>query len=73
MQQPSNDDDFEDISEDDFLNSLEEDDFVFVLNGQGELKTMVLPEQFDNEHVPENIVNVLRVFGLNSIAPATLH
>jgi hypothetical protein len=44
-----------------------------VLNGQGELKTMVLPEQFDNEHVPENIVNVLRVFGLNSIAPATLH
>ena len=73
MPQTSKNNELEDISEDDFFDSLDDNDFVFVLNSEGELKTLVLPEQYDSDQVPENIINVLKVFGLTNINSATLH
>ena len=71
MQQPSNE--LEDIDEDDFLDSIDAEDFVFVINNEGDLKTLVLPDEFDNKDIPQNITAILKVFGVASLNPSTLH
>lgn len=71
MPQPSNE--LEDISEDDFLDSIDAEDFVFVINQEGDLKTLVLPDEFNNDEIPKNIAAILNVFGVGSLNPATLH
>lgn len=71
MQQPSNE--LEDISEDDFLDSIDAEDFVFVINQEGDLKTLVLPDEFNNDEIPKTIAAILSVFGVASLNPATLH
>lgn len=71
MQQPSNE--LEDISEDDFLDSIDAEDFVFVINHEGCLKTLVLPDEFNNTEIPKSIAAILSVFGVDSIHPSTLH
>ena len=71
MQRPSNE--LEDIDENDFLDSIDAEDFVFVINHEGNLKTLVLPDEFDNKDIPKNITAILNVFGVDSLNPATLH
>ncbi len=63
----------EDISEGDFLDSLDDDDFVFVIDGDGNLKSLLMPEMADEEAVPENVVSILKFFGIAKVDPATLH
>ena len=43
----------EDISEGDFLDSLDDDDFVFVIDCDGNLKSLLMPEMADEEAVPD--------------------
>lgn len=66
-------DDLEDISEDDFLDSIDAEDFVFVINHEGLLKTLVLPDEFNNNEIPKSITAILRVFGVDNFNPNTLH
>ena len=71
MQRPSNE--LEDISEDDFLDSIDAEDFVFVINNEGNLKTLVLPDEFNNNEIPKSITAVLSMFGVENLSPNTLH
>lgn len=73
MRQPSDDKTVEDISENDFLDSIDAEDFVFVIDKDGDLKTLVLPDEFKKEDMPENINAVLQVFGVANLNPITLH
>jgi hypothetical protein len=63
----------EDISEDDFLDSIDEDDFVFVLDCEGNLKTFIFPDEFDNSTIPKNILDILNIFGVNNVESTTVH
>lgn len=71
MQQLSNE--LEDIDEEDFLDSIDAEDFIFVIDHEGCLKTLVLPDEFDNSEIPKSVTAILDVFGVGSLYPSTLH
>lgn len=73
MKPTSTENDLEDITETDFLDSIEDDDFVFVLNSDGQLKTLLMPEMADSNVVPDSVVNMLKFFGVDKLGPETLH
>ena len=60
--------DIEDISE-----SINGDEFVFVLDSEGNLKTVILPGDAEEENLPENVTKVLQVFDLNTLEAHTIH
>lgn len=60
------DDDYEDI---------DPTDFAFVISSDGELKSLMMPEDLMNEP-PKEIVEILKIFGIKDIhliEPKTLH
>ena len=64
---------FEDIDEEEFLDSIGETDFVFILDADGNLKTLLMPESVqDDDSVPENVLKVLKALGMES-KERTLH
>jgi len=73
MQRPSNENELEDINEGDFLDSLADDDYVFVLDSEGNLKSVLMPEINQDSAVPDNVESVLKFFGVSNMDPVTLH
>ena len=73
MPRPSNENELEDINEGDFLDSLADDDYVFVLDSEGNLKSVLMPDMNKNSEVPANVESVLKFFGVSNIEPVTLH
>ena len=65
-----------DITEEDLeeLNdTIEGNEFVFVLDSEGNLKTVILPGEADENDLPETVTKVLQVFELDDLNPQTLH
>ena len=65
-----------DITEEDLeeiSDSIEGNEFVFVLDVEGNLKTVILPGEADENDLPENVTKVLQVFELDDLNPQTLH
>lgn len=73
MPRPSNENELEDINEGDFLDSLADDDYVFVLDSEGNLKSVLMPDMNKDSEVPSNVESVLKFFGVSNIEPITLH
>jgi hypothetical protein len=73
MTRPSNNE-IEDIEEHDFLDSIEEEDFVLILDSNGNLKTMLLPETL-MKNIPENLIQILKVLGIDhhNLESRTIH
>jgi hypothetical protein len=55
----------EDMTEDEFLDSLDIEDFVFVIDREGSLKNVILPENYDTMEIPEAVQTILQMYGLN--------
>jgi len=53
--------------------TIEGNEFVFVLDVEGNLKTVILPGEADENDLPENVTKVLQVFELDDLNPQTLH
>ena len=65
-----------DITEEDLeeiSDSIEGNEFVFVLDVEGNLKTVILPGEADENDLPETVTKVLQVFELVDLNPQTLH
>jgi hypothetical protein len=65
-----------DITEEDLEeinDTIEGNEFVFVLDVEGNLKTVILPGEADENDLPENVTKVLQVFELDDLNPQTLH
>jgi len=50
---------------------VEDDDYIFVLTGDGELKSVLFPE--GENRAPEGVQAILRMFGLENFQQPTLH
>ena len=64
----------EEIPEDDD-DDFSDTDYGFIIDADGELKTMMLPEELMNNH-PSSIKKILKIFGIKDIhqfEPRTLH
>jgi hypothetical protein len=66
MQKPFKNISDNDTVEDDLgLIDLDHSDYGFILDGDGDLKAVLLPEDCTN--VPEKVLKLLKVFGINDI------
>lgn len=63
----------EDITGDDFLDNIGEEDFVFVVDKNGDLKTVLMPEECQDGDFPEGITDVLKFFKIGAVYPRTFH
>lgn len=52
--------------------SVKDEDYIFVLNGDGELKSILFPDG-DERLAPESVQAILRMFGLDNFQQPTLH
>ena len=68
------DNDIEQLQEE-FVDHLNEGDFIFIINEQGSLKTVLVPEDFDIDSgpLPANVKKVFKIFGINKLTNQTLH
>lgn len=64
MTRPSNSE-VEDIEEQDFLDNIGDDDFLLILDSNGDLKTILLPESL-TENIPKNLVQILKILGIDN-------
>jgi len=64
----------EDIEEQDFLDNIGDDDFLLILDSNGDLKTILLPESL-TENVPKNLVQILKILGIDNhnLQSRTIH
>lgn len=54
---------------------LSEGDFVFIIDDQGTLKTILVPEEFDVDAgiLPANLKKIFKIFGIKQLTNQTLH
>jgi hypothetical protein len=73
MTRPSNSE-VEDIEEQDFLDNIGDDDFLLILDSNGDLKTILLPESL-TENIPKNLVQILKILGIDNhnLQSRTIH
>ena len=63
----------QDLSES-YYNELGEGDYGFVLDAAGELKSVFVPSQDSDTPIPENVLEILKMFGINNMGgQRTLH
>lgn len=63
----------ETVSNDDMFDNLEDTDYIFVVGEDGNLKSILLPDEFENQITPENVEKILSIFQVNNFYSATLH
>jgi hypothetical protein len=61
------------LEDDDFLDNIDEEDYIFIMDSQGNLKTVLLPEDYNINDLPDNIQKALEFFGVNKLENRTLH
>lgn len=60
--------------EDDVLDDVTEEDYVFIVGPDGNLKSIVLPENYSHNSMTDNIKALIKSFGVNDLyASQTLH
>lgn len=55
----------DDMTEDEFLDSLDIEDYVFVLDSDGNLKNLILPENYESMEIPDAVKTILQMYNLN--------
>ncbi len=55
----------DEVTEDDFLDELDLEDFVFVIDREGNLKNLILPENYESMTIPDEINTLLQMYGLS--------
>jgi hypothetical protein len=59
--------------EEDFIESIADDDYIFIMDSQGNLKSIMLPEEYTTQITPENVEKVMKIFGLAGFESRTIH
>lgn len=72
MPQPFNDQ-LNEVTEEEFINCIGEQDFVFIMNSDGTLKTVLLPDDFETAGLPDNVKQIMQIFDIASFQSHTLH
>lgn len=73
MKQDLNNQDLEFGDEEDLFDAIDDSDYVFIMDAEGNLKTVMLPEDYASIDVPEKIQTALQLFGVKKIEPRILH
>ena len=60
-------------NEEDFIDSIADGDYIFVIDAQGKLKSVLMPETVSLDPVPDEVQQVMGIFDLNYMANETIH
>lgn len=60
-----------DFNEED--DNIEDTDYIFVIDTAGHLKSVLLPDGFENNITPENVTKILEIFDVGTFHAGTLH
>lgn len=60
-------------NEEDFIDSIADGDYIFVVGSDGQLKSVLLPQEFESDPVPESVQQVMTVFGITGFENQTIH
>jgi hypothetical protein len=55
----------DDMTEEEFLDSLDIEDYVFVLDSYGNLKNVILPENYESMSIPDSVETILKMYNLH--------
>jgi hypothetical protein len=55
----------DDMTEEEFLDSLDIEDYVFVLDSDGNLKNVILPENYESMSIPDSVETILKMYNLH--------
>lgn len=58
---------------DDFVDSITDGDYIFVLDNDGNLKSLLVPDDFDQQSAPERVEKAMKLFGISGIEKQVLH
>jgi hypothetical protein len=72
MQQPF-DKSLSEADDDEFLDDIDDTDYVLILDSNGELKTVMMPEDYNQLNMPETVSKILEVCGVNTFENRTIH
>lgn len=62
------------IEEDqDVMENISDDDYIFIMDSEGNLKSVLLPEEYKSQITPENVEKVMKIFGLVAFESKILH
>jgi hypothetical protein len=62
-----------DAETEDFIDSIADGDYIFVVDSDGNLKSLLLPDDYNQESTPENVGKVMKALGVSAIEKQTLH
>ncbi len=63
----------ETVINDDMFDNIEDTDYIFVVGEDGNLKSILLPDEFENQVTPENVEKILSIFQVSNFHSATIH
>ena len=71
----THDDSEEAMTIDEFLaTEADPSDYIFVVTSEGKLKCVFIPGTDENDEVPESVLEVFNIFGINGFTePTVLH
>lgn len=61
------------MTEDEFIDSIADGDYIFVIDAQGNLKSVLMPETVSLEPIPDEVQQVMGIFDLSHVANQTIH
>lgn len=59
--------------DEDFIDDIADDDYVFVLDAEGQLKSVLLPEDFTTGVMPEVVDQILKLLNASVLENQTIH
>lgn len=60
-------------TEDEFVDSIDDGDYIFIMDQNGNLKSLLLPDDALMNVTPDKVQQVLSIFGLTEFSHTTLH
>lgn len=70
---PLTDLDTRELNEENFADTIDENDYVFVVSPTGTLKSVILPEEFDLDNIPEKIQKIMEALNASYAGKETIH
>jgi len=63
----------QDELENEMMDELADSDYIFVVDGNGNLKSVILPENYETIAAPESVNKILEMFNFNYFYSDTVH
>lgn len=64
----------EELTEEEFIDCIGDTDYIFIVTKDGNLKSILIPEEMENTEMPNNVKQVMEIFELDDLTqPRTLH